>query len=84
MNRGICKLCGGTFWESFKGARGEDVCDNCEAKALAETFTIGQDVTVDGRSAVVRSIDYAGVHVEFRDAPEIGTWAHHPDDVTAA
>lgn len=30
MHRGTCKVCGGTFWESSKGARGEDLCDGCE------------------------------------------------------
>lgn len=27
MHRGTCKVCGGAFWETYKGARGEDLCD---------------------------------------------------------
>lgn len=30
MHQGICKNCGGTFWESSPGARGEDICDTCK------------------------------------------------------
>lgn len=29
MMLGICKKCGGSFWESSRGARGEDLCDKC-------------------------------------------------------
>lgn len=32
MKRSICKRCGGAFWESYKGARGEDLCDSCEGE----------------------------------------------------
>ncbi|MGI2036267.1 hypothetical protein ACRQ1B_28230 [Rhizobium panacihumi] len=32
MVQSICKRCGGSFWESEKGARGEDLCDTCEGK----------------------------------------------------
>lgn len=83
MNQGICKNCGGSFWETSKGARGEDICDRCdELRESRLTFKIGQAVHVDGRAAVVRNIDGHGVHVEFCDCPEIGAWAHHPDDVS--
>ncbi|MEH3108959.1 MAG: hypothetical protein PGN22_02780 [Agrobacterium cavarae] len=30
MSRGICKRCGGSFYESHPGARGEDLCDTCD------------------------------------------------------
>lgn len=82
MYRGTCKRCGATFWETYKGARGEDLCDACEElDQTKRDFTIGQEVSVDGRLAVVRRIDGHGIHVEFCDAPDIGTWAHHPNDV---
>lgn len=32
QHQGRCKLCGGTFWESYQGARGEDICDGCESR----------------------------------------------------
>lgn len=35
MHSGICKKCGATFWESYKGARGEDLCDACMADDAA-------------------------------------------------
>lgn len=85
MHQGICKTCGGTFWESFRGARGEDLCDACETLRYARSvFAEGQPVLVDRRPGVVRRIDGHGVHVEFSDCPEIGTWAHDPDDVQLA
>lgn len=37
MHRGRCKVCGGAFWESYLGARGEDLCDaHLEAQSLEE------------------------------------------------
>lgn len=35
MHLGICKICGGNFWESYKGARGEDLCDGCDKEGEA-------------------------------------------------
>ncbi|MBP1881351.1 hypothetical protein [Agrobacterium rubi] len=32
MTQGVSKRCGGGFWESEKGAREEDLCDECEGK----------------------------------------------------
>ncbi|TCL87945.1 hypothetical protein C8J38_1278 [Rhizobium sp. PP-WC-2G-219] len=32
MAHSVCKRCGGGFWESEKGAREEDLCDECEGK----------------------------------------------------
>lgn len=32
LHQGRCKECGGSFWESYPGARGVDLCDNCETK----------------------------------------------------
>lgn len=84
MHRGICQHCGGTFWETSPGARGEDICDSCEELRTArQSFPIGGPVQVGGRVGITRSVDGHGVHVEFCDCPEIGTWAHHPDTVTA-
>ena len=29
MSTGLCKWCGGSFYESYPGARGVDLCDRC-------------------------------------------------------
>jgi len=36
MTHSVCKRCGGSFWESEKGAKEEDLCDDCEGKPAPE------------------------------------------------
>lgn len=30
MHTGKCRVCGGSFVESYEGARGDDLCDTCD------------------------------------------------------
>ena len=50
MHQGICKNCGGTFWESSPGARGEDICDPCETidARMAMYVKAGRDAAQRG------------------------------------